>query len=366
LLRDQLTKAAVGRALELSKAPERNALYRMLTVEALVNAMVALLATGGSTNHTIHLVAVARQAGILIDWDDFSRLSAIVPLLARVYPNGEADVNQFHQAGGTGWVMRELRSLGLLCENVRTIVGEGLDAYCQVPVQNEKGLQWQPVSTENHAPDVIASAAAPFSPEGGLKLLTGNLGRAIIKVSAVKPEHRRIVAPARVFTDQSEVKEAFGRGELNRDLVVVVRGQGPRANGMPELHQLTPILGALQDRGHAVALVTDGRMSGASGKVPAAIHVTPEAVDAGMIASVRDGDTIELDAETGRLQVHWRADHSGVATPLAAIHVPVAGAQDPLSLGRGLFARQRGQMGSAEAGASFLGLPYDFADQHAE
>ena len=347
-VRDALTRHAVDRALQ-----KPYALYEILGVDAIVNAMIVLLATGGSTNHTIHLVAIARQAGVLIDWTDFSRLSALIPLLARVYPNGEADVNQFHQAGGTTWVMRELLAAGLLCDNVKTIMGEGLSAYTKAPALRDGEVVWEDIPAQTIAPKILAGCVAPFSAEGGLKLLEGNLGRAIIKVSAVKPEHRRVRAPARVFADQHAVMAAFDRGELNQDGVIVVRCQGPKANGMPELHQLTPILGTLQERGHSVALLTDGRMSGASGKVPAAIHLTPEAVDGGLIAQIRDGDIILLDAEAGVLQLD-------AATRMTSPTETPTIADDPASslLGRGLFAPQRRQLGTAEQGASFLGTPW--------
>ena len=267
--------------------------------------MVGLHATGGSTNHTLHLVAIARAAGIRLTWDDFADLSEVVPLLARVYPNGSADVNQFHQAGGMQFLIRELLAAGLLNADVTTVWGTGLDGYVQAPrldAERQCRLERR-ADDERRRASVLRPARDPFSPEGGLKLLDGNLGRAVIKVSAVKPEHQVIEAPAMIFHSQEELSDAFAAGQLERDFVAVIRFQGPKANGMPELHKLTPTLGVLQDRGHRVALLTDGRMSGASGKVPAAIHVTPEAADGGAIARLRDGDIIRLDAPRGRLNV---------------------------------------------------------------
>jgi phosphogluconate dehydratase len=320
----------------------------------MVNAMVTLLATGGSTNHLIHWVAVARSAGICIDWDDFSALSDHVPLLARVYPNGAADVNQFQQAGGPGYVLRELLSAGYLHEDVLTVRPEGLKAYTRAPVMRPQGLQWQDLGPSGDD-TVLRPASAPFSPTGGLKLLQGNLGRAVIKVSAVPDAHHVVDAAARVFDSQEALQAAFKAGELSAQcereggLVCVVRWQGPQANGMPELHKLTPPLAVLQDQGYRVALVTDGRMSGASGKVPAAIHVSPEAWAGGPLAKLRDGDRVRLDARTGELQAQvpeaeWR--QRAVASP------------DPQTLqahgrgmGRELFAGMRRQALTAEEGA---------------
>jgi phosphogluconate dehydratase len=276
----------------------------VVTEDAIVNAIVGLLATGGSTNHTLHLVAMARAAGIIIDWNDFSQLSDAVPLLARIYPNGSADVNHFHAAGGMGFLIRELLQAGLLHEDVQTVMGRGLRAYTQEPWLSPAGLAWRDAPVSSGDTSVLRPAADPFSPDGGLKLLRGNLGRSVIKVSAVKSEHRVVEAPARVFESQDEVVAAFKAGELARDVVVVVRHQGPRANGMPELHQLTPALTSLLSKGFKVALVTDGRMSGASGAVPAAIHVTPEVSSGGPLGKVRDGDLIRLDSLAGTLDAH--------------------------------------------------------------
>jgi phosphogluconate dehydratase len=310
---------------------------------------VGLLATGGSTNHTLHLVAMARAAGIVIDWDDFSELSAAVPLLARVYPNGKADVNHFHAAGGMGFLMRELLDAGLLHEGVQTIVGRGLRAYTHEPHLVDGQLAWRPAPAVSGDEDVLRPANRPFSADGGLRLMSGNLGRAVVKVSAVKPEHRVVRAPAVVVTDQKQLEQRFKAGELNRDFVAVVREQGPRANGMPELHKLTPVLAVLQDQGFAVALVTDGRMSGASGKVPAAIHLSPEALDGGPIARVQEGDVITVDCERGVLQLE--VDDA----VLAARPQPAPQPQPAwLPHGRQLFGLFRQGVSQAEQGASPL------------
>ncbi len=304
-LRDLLTAAATRRAAGITALGEEYVpLYSVISEEAIVNAIVGLLATGGSTNHTLHLVAMARAAGVLIDWNDFSDLSDAVPLLARIYPNGSADVNHFHAAGGMGFLIRELLGAGLLHENVQTVMGQGLKAYTREPWLSDEGLAWREAPAQSGDTSVLRPVDNPFSPDGGLKLLRGNLGRSVIKVSAVKSEHRVIEAPARVFDSQDEVIAAFKAGELARDIVVVVRHQGPRANGMPELHQLTPALTSLQSKGYKVALVTDGRMSGASGAVPAAIHVTPEVLSGGPLGKVRDGDLIRLDSVAGSLDAH--------------------------------------------------------------
>jgi phosphogluconate dehydratase len=304
-LRDLLTAAATRRAVAITALGEAYApLATLISEKAIVNAIVGLLATGGSTNHTLHLVAMARAAGIVIDWTDFSELSDAVPLLARIYPNGSADVNHFHAAGGMGFLIRELLQAGLLHQDVDTVVGHGLRAYTQEPWLSPTGLAWRDAPTVSGDTNVLRPASDPFSADGGLKLLRGNLGRSVIKVSAVKSEHRVVEAPARVFDSQESVIAAFKAGELTRDVIVVVRYQGPRANGMPELHQLTPALTSLQSKGFKVALVTDGRMSGASGAVPAAIHVTPECVNLGPLAKVRDGDLIRLDSLAGTLDAH--------------------------------------------------------------
>jgi phosphogluconate dehydratase len=282
-LRAALTAAAGRRVTELTASGSSyTPMGAVVDERAVVNAVVGLHATGGSTNHTLHLVAVAAAAGIRLTWDDFADLSAVVPLLARVYPNGSADVNHFQAAGGMAFVIGQLLDAGLLHGDVQTVAGPGLDRYREEPfLASDGSLVWRPGPAESLDSDVLRPVADPFTADGGLRVLPGNLGQAVIKVSAVAPQHRRVRAPARVFDDQAQVAQAFSRGELDRDVVAVVRYQGPRSNGMPELHKLTPLLGVLQDRGHRVALVTDGHMSGASGKIPAAIHLTPEAAAGG-------------------------------------------------------------------------------------
>jgi phosphogluconate dehydratase len=350
-LRHALTAAAARRVVELSAlGPHYTPVGEIVDERAIVNAMVGLLATGGSTNHTIHLVAIARAAGMTIDWTDFSELSAVTPLLARMYPNGKADVNHFHAAGGMALLIRELLDARLLHEDVRTVMDDGLRGYASEPwlAPNEGGEQlvWRAPPAEPTDTEVLRTAAAPFQAEGGVRLMQGNLGRAIFKASAVKPEHRVVTAPARVFDDQHQMLAAFKAGELNRDVVVVVRFQGPRANGMPELHQLTPSLAVLQDQGHRVALVTDGRMSGASGKVPAAIHVSPEAMAGGALARLRDGDLVRVDGEAGVIEAlvepgEWAA---------RALAEPEPGVAD-FGFGRELFATHRHVGAGAEQGA---------------
>jgi phosphogluconate dehydratase len=349
-LRAALTEAAAARAVRLTAlGGSYTPLGRIVDEKAVVNGIVGLLASGGSTNHTIHLVAIARAAGITIDWDDFSELSSVVPLLARVYPNGSADVNHFQAAGGIQFMIRELAHAGLVHSDVTTVAGEGLDHYLLEPYLSDGKLAWRAGAAESADRDVLRGADEPFDASGGIKVLDGNLGRAIIKVSAVKPHHRVVEAPARVFTDQESVIEAFRLGELDRDVVVVVMHQGPRANGMPELHKLTPPLGVLQDRGFRVALVTDGRMSGASGKVPAAIQVTPEARLDGSIARVLDGDRIRLDAEVGQLEVLVPSEALR-ARSARAPHIDAAAE----GCGRELFATFRQLVSTAESGASPL------------
>ncbi|MFL1376394.1 phosphogluconate dehydratase [Nocardiopsis protaetiae] len=313
---------------------------------AIVNAVVALLATGGSTNHTLHLVAIARAAGIELTWDDFAALSEVVPLLTRMYPNGAADVNAFHEAGGMAYLIGSLLDAGLLHEDVRTVMGRGLSAYRQVPELNDGVLSWVDGPKESGDTSVLRGADDPFAPDGGLRMLHGNLGRAVIKVSAVDPSRHVVEAPARVFADQAELQAAFTAGELTGDFVAVVRFQGPRANGMPELHKLTPPLAVLQDRGQKVALVTDGRMSGASGKVPAAIHVSPEAEAGGPLAYVRDGDLVRLDARAGTLEV--LADLAGREPAEPSV-------DSSTGTGRELFGALRAAVGPAEAGAGVFG-----------
>ena len=345
-LRDVLTIEATRCALRLSTPAGGNAcMADMVDERSLVNAIVGLLATGGSTNHTIHLVAMAHAAGIQINWDDFSELSAVVPQLTRIYPNGTADVNHFHAAGGMPFLTRELLSAGLLHEDITTVAGPGLAAYGLEPWLSDKGLAWREAPRQSGDRDVLRGVADPFSAEGGLRLLQGNLGRAVIKVSAVKPEHQFVEAPAHVFTSQQQAIDAFRSDRLCGDAVVVLREQGPRANGMPELHKLTPMLSVLQGRGHHVALVTDGRMSGASGTVPAAIHVSPESICGGPLARVRDGDVIRLDARAGTLEV--RVDAATLASrPLAPREQ-----HTDAGTGRELFAAFRAHPSDAEAGA---------------
>jgi phosphogluconate dehydratase len=347
-LREALTRAAAERAAHIvAGRNEYTPLGRIVDERTIVNGIVGLLTTGGSTNHTIHLVAIARAAGVRIDWDDFSDLSAIVPLLARVYPNGKADVNQMQDAGGIGYLIGQLLQGGLLHADVQTIAGPGLARYAAQPALEDGRLVWHPAPAASADRDVLAPLNEPFSADGGLKLLTGNLGRAVIKVSAVKPEHRRVEAPAVVFDSQEALIAAYRRGELNRDFVAVVRFQGPRANGMPELHSLTPTLANLQEAGHRVALVTDGRMSGASGKVPAAIHVTPECLAGGPLARVCDGDVICLDADSGVLELRVPAAELAQRTPptpdLSANHA---------GMGRELFGAMRAHAAGAEQGAT--------------
>lgn len=350
-LREALTREALRRVLAIRARGEAFApIGRLVDERAIVNAMVALLATGGSTNHLIHWVAVARSAGILIDWSDFAELSAATPLLARVYPNGSADVNQFQAAGGPAYVIRELLDAGLMHEDVLTVGGGSLRDYARLPMlQADGSLAWQSLPEHSGDAGVLRPASSPFSASGGLALLQGNLGRAVIKVSAV-PEDRHVVeAPARIFDSQEAMLAAFAAGELERDVVVVVRFQGPQANGMPELHKLTPPLGVLQGKGYRVALLTDGRMSGASGKVPAAIHVTPEALAGGPLARLRDGDLVRLDAAQGLLQA-LVPDAEWQARPVAQISA-AAVETNGHDLGRELFAGMRRNVSSAEAGA---------------
>src|SRR5690606_16064526 len=303
--------------------------------------------TGGSTNHTMHLVAIANAAGLAITWDDMSALSEVVPLLARVYPNGLADVNHFHAAGGMGFLIRELRDAGYLHDDVTTVWGKGLDAYTKEPRYIDEELSFEPVPAQSGNPKVLTGAAKPFAATGGLKLLSGNLGKSVIKVSAVKPENRVVEAPAKVFHTQQGLIDAFKAGELTSDFIAVIRFQGPKAVGMPELHRLTRTLGILQDRGIKVALVTDGRMSGASGKVPAAIHMTPEAADGGPIAKIRDGDLLRLDPDAGTL-TYLGDEQSFLARTPATENLE----NEHFGMGRELFAGFRQLVGAADRGAS--------------
>ncbi len=350
-LREALTREAAKRALAIAATGnEYTPIGHVIDERAVVNGVVGLNATGGSTNHTLHLVAMARAAGILLTWDDFSDLSEVTPLVARIYPNGLADVNHFHAAGGMGYLISTLLDEGLLHGDVRTVWGTGLDGYRVEAVLGEDGaVTRRPAPTLSGDDKVLRPASAPFQPTGGLRLLSGKLGRAVIKTSAVKPKRHVIEAPAMVFDSQQQLQDAFRAGALARDVVAVVRFQGPKANGMPELHKLMPPLGVLQDRGHRVALVTDGRLSGASGKVPAAIHVTPEAADGGPIARVRDGDMVRVDAVTGSLQVLVDAAEWDARTPATA---DLSG--NEWGIGRDLFTNFRRVVGRAEDGASVL------------
>jgi phosphogluconate dehydratase len=346
-LREALTREAVGTLLGITQRQRFTPIGRLVDERVIVNAMVTLLATGGSTNHLIHWVAVARAAGISIDWTDFAELSAEVPLLARVYPNGQADVNQFQAAGGTGFVLSQLLDSGCLHGDVATVVQGGIASYGTAPELANGALRWTPsVGSDS---DIVRPAAEPFSATGGLKLLTGKLGRAVIKVSAVPEDRHVIEAPAIVFESQEALLRDFKAGELQRDFVAVVRFQGPRANGMPELHKLTPPLAVLQNQGFKVALVTDGRMSGASGKVPAAIHVSPEALAGGPLARVRSGDVVRLDAVNGQLEV-LVDDAEWAARPLATLDTAQA-EDNAQGLGRELFGGMRRNVTSAEEGA---------------
>ena len=347
-LRDALTREATKRALSLTaQGNDYTPVGHVIDEKSIVNGLVGLHATGGSTNHTMHLIAIAAAAGLHVTWDDMSDLSDATPLLARVYPNGVADVNHFHAAGGMGFLIQELLASGHLHEDVKTVWGNGLSGYSVEAKLIEDKLTFEPSPKESALPKVLTGVATPFQTSGGLKLLTGNLGRSVIKVSAVKAEHRIIEAPARVFHGQEGLQAAFKAGELNGDMIAVVRFSGPRAIGMPELHKLTPALGVLQDRGFKVALLTDGRMSGASGKVPAAIHMTPEAVDGGPISKIRDGDMIRLDANEGTLTFLGDEKEFRSRTPAVEDLRP-----QHFGMGRELFAGFRSLVGVADRGAS--------------
>ena len=353
-LREALTTAAAKRAMAITAlGNDYTPMGRMLDERAFVNGIVGLHATGGSTNHTMHVVAMAAAAGITLTWDDFSDLADAVPLLTRVYPNGKADVNHFHAAGGMGFIIRELLGGGLLHPDVSTVNGQGLGSYTGEPALHADGsLVWHDGPAESGDATVLRGLAEPFSPHGGLRVLHGDLGKAIIKTSAVAADKHVIEAPARVFHSQDELQAAFRAGTLTGDFVAVVRFQGPKANGMPELHKLVPPLAVLQDRGQRVALVTDGRMSGASGKVPAAIHVTPEAAEGGPIAKLRDGDVIRVDALAGTLEVvggdGWR-ERPVAEADLSGFHT---------GIGRELFAPFRAAVGAADAGGSIFAVPH--------
>ena len=345
-LRDQLTRSAAQRAVKLTHPSQQQNLAQIVSEKTMVNAIVALLATGGSTNHTIHLIAIAKAAGIIINWDDFASLSSVVPSLTRIYPNGQADINVFHGAGGVPYLIQTLLQGGLLHEDVETIMGHGLSQYCQEPKLISSKLVWQPAPAESANSDVLTNVAEPFSKTGGLVTLEGNLGRSVAKVSAVKTEHWTVEAEALVFDSQVGFEQAFQAGALERDFIAVLRFQGPQACGMPELHKLTPYLGLLQDRGFKVALVTDGRMSGASGKVPAAIHLHPEAKSGGLISKIENGDLLSLDCHNGRLELlvedHILQARSGAQQTQTVTY----------GMGRELFANMRQQVTSAELGAS--------------
>ncbi len=349
-LRDALTVAATEQALRITHlTDDYRPIGRVVDEKAIVNAMVGLAATGGSTNHAIHLVAIARAAGLIIDWDDLDELSRHTPLLARVYPNGSADVNHFHAAGGLGFVIRELIDAGLMHRDLLCVHGGDLLRQAQVPQLDGTTLVWNDAPSESKDTTILRGTKEPFDAEGGLRRLQGNLGRAVVKVSAVAPEHRSITAKAKVFETQDALLAAFKAGGLEGDFVAVVRGQGPRANGMPELHKLTPTLSVLQDRGQRVALLTDGRMSGASGKVLAAIHVSPEAACGGAIAMLREGDLVTIDAEAGTMQVlvdeaQWSAREPARPDLAASAH----------GTGRELIAMMRRHAASAEEGGGAL------------
>ena len=347
-LREQLTDFAAKKVVE--NTMQRNGfipLCEIISEKTIINAVIGLIATGGSTNHTLHLPAIARAAGIIIDWDDFAELSKIIPLLAKVYPNGEADVNYFHNSGGVAYVISQLLKAGLLHEDVMTTMGKGLSKYTKNPALVDGKLVWQ--EAVNTDENIVRPIENPFTPEGGLRLMTGNLGRSVSKVSAIAKDHRYVKAEARVFVSQEAAIEAYKAGLLNRDCVVVLCYQGPKANGMPELHGLTPSLASLQDQGYKVALVTDGRMSGASGKVPNAIHLTPETLNGGNIAKIRDGDIVEIDLDGGILQVH--VDDATLASR-DVFKADLSG--NEFGLGRELFSHFRRSVTSSEEGASSI------------
>ncbi|QXH34887.1 phosphogluconate dehydratase [Pseudomonas muyukensis] len=346
-LRDALTVEAARQVTRMTKASGSfMPIGEIVDEKALVNAIVALHATGGSTNHTLHIPAIAQAAGIQLTWQDMADLSEVVPTLSHVYPNGKADINHFQASGGMAFLIRELLDAGLLHEDVNTVAGHGLRRYTQEPFLEQGQLVWRDGPQASLDESILRPVARPFSAEGGLRVMEGNLGRGVMKVSAVAPEHRVVEAPARVFHDQQALADAFKAGELERDLVAVVRFQGPRCNGMPELHKLTPFLGVLQDRGYKVALVTDGRMSGASGKIPAAIHVCPEAYDGGPLARVRDGDIVRVDGAEGTLRIMVSAEE------LASRELPTPPTGNDLGCGRELFGFMRVAFSSAEQGAS--------------
>ncbi|MBN2815419.1 MAG: phosphogluconate dehydratase [Campylobacterales bacterium] len=351
-LRDALTEAVTLKLLEYSPLGENYMpISQLIDEKSFVNAIIGLLATGGSTNHTMHLIAMARACGIVLTWDDFDALSQITPLLCKMYPNGSADVNHFHKAGGMAVVIAELLSARLLHEDVNTLMGQGLSKYIQEPYLEDGVLKYKEASGVSQDTDVISSVANPFSHEGGLRVLDGNIGRSVIKTSALKEEHRVITAPAKVFHSQEALKEAFKEGKLDMDFVAVLPYQGPKANGMPELHGLLPSMGALQDRGFKVAIVTDGRMSGASGKVASAIHLCPEAKDGGVLAKIHDGDIISLNCDDGTLTLHVSE------TVIKNRRIPkVDFSHNEYGVGRELFSVMRCAASSAEEGACSFSL----------
>ena len=350
-LRSALHAEAAARMAQMAREDDpARSLGALVDERAIVNAVVVLLATGGSTNHTLHLPAIAAAAGIRLQWSDIEALSRIVPLLARMYPNGSGDVNHFHAAGGMAFLVAELLDAGLLHEGLPTVAGRGMCAYREAPREHGDRVTYAPVGRTSGDREVLRGVRDAFSPDGGLRVLGGNLGEAVIKVSAVNPEHRRVEAQARVFGSQDEFQRAFIAGELERDVVVVLPHQGPRANGMPELHGLTPMLSVLQDRGHRVALVTDGRMSGASGKVPSAIHVTPEAATGGPIARIRDGDIVLIDTERGELSVK-------IEDAVMTLRPPSETPQRESDCGQELFGLFRAGVGPATSGACVFDFP---------
>ncbi|MCO7187348.1 MULTISPECIES: phosphogluconate dehydratase [unclassified Pseudoalteromonas] len=362
-LRDGLTASAVETMLkQLLGDYNVNSLAEVVSEKTVINGLVGLLATGGSTNHAIHLVAMAKAAGVQITWKDMADLSEVVPLLTRIYPNGSADVNHFQAAGGMGFLMRELRDAGYLHNDVKTIVGEGLEAYTKEPILDvdpslimtdstgPAKVKWVDCPVDSLDEDVLRPVSNPFNKQGGLQLLSGNLGKSVIKVSAVAEQHQVVSAPAKVFSSQAALQEAYTRGELNQDFIAVLKEQGPKAKGMPELHKLTPVMASLQDEGFKVAIVTDGRMSGASGKVPAAIHLAPEAVEGGPIAKVREGDLITLDAPKGELVLHVSNEE------LAQREIELTEVGPTFGTGRELFSGFRNIVSSADLGASAFGI----------
>ncbi|WP_288985178.1 phosphogluconate dehydratase [uncultured Pseudoalteromonas sp.] len=362
-LRDGLTGNAVETMLkQLTENKDGPCLADVISEKTIINGLVGLLSTGGSTNHAIHIVAIAKAAGIQVTWKDMSDLSAVVPLLTRIYPNGSADVNHFQAAGGMGFLMRELAGAGYLHTDVTTILGEGLAPYmCEPLLDKDDNLimsdangpskvKWVACPKNSHDEEVLRPVSNPFSKQGGLQLLTGNLGKAVIKVSAVAESHQVVSAPAKVFSSQGELQDAYSRGELNQDFIAVLKEQGPKAKGMPELHKLTPVMATLQDQGYKVAIVTDGRMSGASGKVPAAIHLAPEAVEGGIIAKIHEGDIVTLDAPNGILEVHVSDEE------LAKREPQISQASQTFGTGRELFTGFRNIVSSADLGASAFGL----------